>query len=45
MKKIGWRLSVVGQNGLNDISKVLLTLSNDERLGWRYTPLDNTCAS
>ena len=44
-KKIGWRLTVVDQNGLNDISKVLLTLGNDEGLGWRYTPLDNTCAS
>ena len=44
-QNIGWRVAITDANGLGDLSELRVELGNDERLGMKYTTVDNTCAS
>ena len=44
-KEVGWRVSVSDANGLEDLNEVRIELGNDDRLGVKYTTLENTCST
>jgi N-acetylneuraminic acid mutarotase len=44
-QEVGWTIVVADDNGLQDLIDVRLELGNDERLGFIYTVVDNTCSA
>lgn len=44
-QEVGWSIVVEDLNGLSDIMEVRVELGNDDSLGFKYTVLDNTCAT
>ncbi len=44
-QEVGWSIVVTDANGLQDLIDLKLELGNDERLGFTYTVLDNTCSA
>ncbi len=43
-QEVAWSIVVTDANGLEDMIDIKLELGNDERLGFTYTVLDNTCS-
>ncbi|DAC48613.1 MAG TPA: hypothetical protein D7H92_03025, partial [Candidatus Poseidoniales archaeon] len=44
-QQIGWRVSVLDTNGLEDLNEIRIELGNDGNLGVKYTTLDDTCSA